>query len=262
MNKKIYVVTGAEGWIGSRVATKLRELGHQVRTIDMLAGEEQDLTMMRINNSYWLEVDGVFACHGISGDVDSVENSEPYMRNNALASDRMFQHWHHRKIVYLSSLKVNRPWRNPYIASLFMKECSATENSLGLRLGSIFGEGAPEDSLIEKIVNNKLEFLSYRQYRDYIYINDLVDIMIKLMNTDIVGVLDVGTGSPTIHEKIKEHFKLNVPNGFLHPLYEHPGVFAKSEDVQLLFKNGFKITKTVLEYINENIKCTTLKTSP
>ena len=256
MDKKIYVVTGAEGWIGSRVATRLRELGHEVRTIDMLAGEEQDLTMMRINNPYWLDVDGVFACHGVSGDVDSVTNSEDYFRNNALASDRMFQHWHHRKIVYLSTLKANKPWKNPYIASQFMKECAATENSLGLRLGSVFGEGAPDDSLVEKIVNNDLEFLSYYSFRDYIYINDVVDIMIKMMDTDIIGVVDCGTGTRHQHLKtFKEMYNLDVPNGFEHPLYEHHGVVAKPEDVQLLFENGFKITKSVLEYITENRKC-------
>ena len=254
MDKKVYVVTGAEGWIGSRVASKLRELGHTVKTIDMLAGEEQDLVQMRINNSYWLEVDGVFACHGISGDMDSVDSGEPYLRNNALASDRMFQHWHHRKIVYLSSLKCNVPWKNPYIASMFMKECSATENSLGLRIGSIFGEGAPEDNLIEKIVNNNLEFLSYHQYREYTYINDLVDIMIKMMNTDIVGVVDIGLGEIHKHEKFKDTFNLDVPNGFEHPLYEHPGVVAKKEDVALIIENGFKVTKSVFEYINQNKK--------
>ena len=80
--------------------------------------------------------------------------------------------------------------------------------------------------------------------------------MIKMMDTDIIGVVDCGTGTRHQHlQTFKEMYNLDVPNGFEHPLYEHHGVVAKPEDVQLLFENGFKITKSVLEYITQNRKC-------
>lgn len=97
-------------------------------------------------------------------------------------------------------------------------ESFSRENNLSYAWGRIFfayGPGMNKNSLIPYTVDNlkknkDVKIMNGNLIRDFIYIDDIADIFVKLLNSDFVGPINVSTGNPIklseIVNKIGDYF--------------------------------------------------------
>lgn len=81
------------------------------------------------------------------------------------------------------------------------------------RIFNIYGSGE-ENSLISKIINQKnkkktfINYTNQNSFRDFIYINDLVKIYLKLLTTKSSGIYEIGSGRAiNVRKLINKYFK-------------------------------------------------------
>ena len=114
------------------------------------------------------------------------------------------------RIIFISTSSVTLPQQTFY--SLSKK---ATENMLLLRGNSvivrpysIYGPQEYEGHLIPKLIDSclngtKMSFVP-DPIHDFVYIDDFIDALILLKDSDYSGVIEVGTGEGHTNEQVKE----------------------------------------------------------
>ena len=83
-----------------------------------------------------------------------------------------------------------------------------------LRLYQVYGPGQKSDRLIPYVINNALKNKNFdctngRQLRDFIYIDDLINLFIKILNKKNIthDIYNVGTGKP---QRVRDLIKLII----------------------------------------------------
>ncbi|MDC0233027.1 GDP-mannose 4,6-dehydratase [Pelagibacteraceae bacterium] len=123
MKKKIALVTGGAGFIGSHVVDLLIEKNYEVRVVDSLEGgridnlnthlknsnlkfEKKDISSINNNTKIFNNVDYLFHFAGIGDIVPSIENPIKYFKNNVQGTISILEHARNKKIrkfVYAAS---------------------------------------------------------------------------------------------------------------------------------------------------------------
>jgi nucleoside-diphosphate-sugar epimerase len=181
------LLTGHTGYIGSQLYQRLIK-NHTVIGIDISEGNDLNTCDLKF------DVDLVIHLAGKSGVRDSFKDPGAYWVHNVEASRRLFNIYHHTRIMYASSSTIYEPNLNPYANSKRVVEEIAPHNSLGLRFHTVYSENARAGMFINKLLTNKLEYVTEHS-RDFIHLEDVCDAIIKLMDYNMVGVLDIGTGN-------------------------------------------------------------------
>ncbi len=191
------LLTGHLGFIGSYLRDYLStvrvirdgvlEFAHTVIGLDR--NNQQDLLTCDLN----YDVDLVIHLAGIASVRDSLQNPIKYWQNNVLASQKLFAAFPNTKIIYASSSSAAEPELNPYGFSKFAMEKIAPKNSLGLRFTTVWAEDGRADMFMSKLFKNNIQYITDHT-RDFIHVSDIVSAIDLLMNKDITGVMDVGTG--------------------------------------------------------------------
>lgn len=105
---------------------------------------------------------------------------------------------------------------NPYGFSKHLFDCWVYENALentfvGLKFFNVFGPNeyhkkemasmvykafyqVKNNGVVRLFKSNSPEYLDGEQRRDFVYVFDVVDIMWKIMNTDMAGIYNLGSG--------------------------------------------------------------------
>lgn len=113
----------------------------------------------------------------------------------------------------------------------FLKNLKKTKVVI-LRISSVFGPGQKTHGLIPAFVKSALEKrelkIMSKANRDYIYIEDLINILLRLIAKSITKniILNVGSGksinilkvAETIKKIMKDNYKINVKFNLLNPL--------------------------------------------
>ena len=123
MKKKIVLVTGGAGFIGSHVVDLLIEKNYEVRVIDNLKGgridnlnahiknsnlkfEKKDICNLNNNSKIFKNIDYLFHFAGIGDIVPSIENPIKYFKNNVQGTVNILEHAINNKVkkfVYAAS---------------------------------------------------------------------------------------------------------------------------------------------------------------
>ena len=151
------------------------------------------------------DYDLVFHLAGSSGVRSSWKNPWRYFKDNVLLSRKIFKKY--KKVIYASSSAAAEPWRNPYALSKYLVEKIAPKNSLGLRFTTVYGPGARNNMFISRLINNKLQYVNIDCKRDFIHVFDIISFLKKLINLNLSGVMDVGTGKAI---DLKDLVKYNI----------------------------------------------------
>jgi nucleoside-diphosphate-sugar epimerase len=98
--------------------------------------------------------------------------------------------------LYASSSSAYEPDLNPYAASKYIVEEAAERyvNTLGMRFHTVYSDLPRKGMFLDKLINNQLEYVT-THYRDFIHIEDLCDAIELLMESQLNGILDIGTGN-------------------------------------------------------------------
>ena len=122
-NKKVAIVTGGAGFIGSHMVDLLISKNYQVRIVDNLSGGHKknlkhclknrnlhfkkiDICKLKKNDNFFKNVDYVFHFAGIGDIVPSIERPADYMKNNVQGTIKVLEASRYAKVkkfVYAAS---------------------------------------------------------------------------------------------------------------------------------------------------------------
>ena len=202
------LVTGHRGFVGTELVRRLK-VNNNVLGLDIVEGD--DILNCRLPDN----IDVVIHLAGKSGVRESLADPAGYWMNNVEASRRLFEKYPDKRIIYASSSSAYEPDLNPYAASKFCLEELAERypNTLGMRFHTIYSDNPRKGMFLDKLLNNKLEYVT-RHHRDFVHIDDVLDaIEIILTHKNLKGVLDIGSGVPIKVQDLSPEspVRLNTP---------------------------------------------------
>lgn len=218
------LITGSSGFVGTHLVEKLSK-EHEIVMYDLVNG--QDVLDSKLLTRKLTGVDLVIHLAAFISATESWEKPMDYMRNNALGTlsvaDCAIKSGV-KKMIFFSSAAVKAKPLTPYAVSKIsaeeiLKLYSDKINTVIVRPENIYGPGQKEaygyviHNFIKAVDGGK-EINIYgngNQTRDFIYIDDVVETVEKLMDINIKSgtVISLGTGKETkIIDLAKEVMKI------------------------------------------------------
>ena len=102
--------------------------------------------------------------------------------------------------------------------------------------------------LIPLILKNKVHYLNVNHIRDFIHVDDVVSAINTVMNTNLRGVVDVGTGKGHKLVDIADYFKID----YLKMIGDETERLNNTADTSILNKFGWKSKVNLYQFIEEN----------
>ncbi|MGY8669186.1 NAD(P)-dependent oxidoreductase [Bradyrhizobium sp. UFLA05-109] len=221
------LVTGASGFVGRHLANRLEVLGKTVVRTSRSAGVDLAKDQLPLNG-----VGHVFHGGGLAGVPAAWENPAEFIETNTLGTVRVLNQCrrHGCGVSFLGAYIYGVPRRtpiretdpidanNPYALSKYLAEqaCVFFAKAYGvhvvsLRLFNIYGPGQGSNFLIPHIVEqavntacDKIEVMDLYPRRDYIYVTDAVDAILRSSRANSGSVFNVGSGiAHSVEEVIK-----------------------------------------------------------
>ena len=236
------LLTGHKGFIGSNLLVFLQSQGHQVSTLDKSLGFDI------LNCDFPHNVELVIHLAGLSGVRDSLTRPTEYWKTNVIGTQRLFEFYRDKRIVYASSSTAHEPWKNPYAMSKYGMEQLQHKDSLGLRFTTVYGIDARENMLIPLILKNKVHYLNVNHIRDFIHVDDVISAINTVMSTNLRGVVDVGTGVGHKLVDIADYFKFD----YLKMIGDETERLNNTANTSILNKFGWKSKINLYQFIEEN----------
>jgi nucleoside-diphosphate-sugar epimerase len=214
---KCILVTGASGFIGTHLTSALIAKGHRVVPHSSRSG---DIASCELN---FEDVGHVFHLAARTFVPDSWKNPLSYYRVNLLGTVNVleFCRVHHASLTLMSSYVYGRPTRlpvsedeplrafNPYSHTKILAEEAGRYYQEQFRVPvtiirpfNIYGPGQDRRFLIPKILAQAVDpelgsivVSDLRPRRDFIFVSDLVDLLIRTAFRCQGGVFNAGSGS-------------------------------------------------------------------
>lgn len=225
------LLTGADGFIGKEIVKKLEDMKIKLITYTKKDGDILDYDFHSIEPEY------VIHTAGITFIPDSWDNPYEFFRVNTLGTCKILELCKDKNVplLFISSYLYGNPEYlpideihpnsapNPYAFSKLMAEqyVKFYEEKFGLqctiiRPFNIYGPGQSEKFLIPTLINQVLDkskeniiVNDLRPKRDYLFVEDLVDAIMVLMNSKSTGIFNIGSGiSYSIPELLNYLYKL------------------------------------------------------
>jgi len=211
------LVTGANGFIGSHLSKKLKELSHNVTELTSNSGDISDKDTL----SKLTQVDVVIHLAARSFVPDSWEEPSSFMSTNVTGTHNVLEYC--RKfstpLIFVSAYLYGVPERlpvkesdpvlanNPYALSKHLAEqlCEFYASYWALpitviRPFNVYGPAQRSEFLIPEIIaqvksGNEVRVRDLNPKRDYVYIDDLIDALIKSLDiSEGYNVINIGSG--------------------------------------------------------------------
>jgi len=229
------LVTGSSGFIGTNLLNRLKSNGYDVVTFDV---EDGDIATAEFN---FPKLDHVIHLASKTYVPASWENPLDFYRTNASGTTNILDLCRKQgcSLTYISSYVYGTPQYlpvdenhpvapvSPYNHSKLVAEdiCRFYAEQFGvpvtiLRPVNIFGPGQKESFLIPFIIQQALdssiktvEVMDLRPKRDFLYIDDFMDLITLTIGRKSYGVFNVGSGySVSVQEIIETILKISGIN--------------------------------------------------
>lgn len=245
------LVTGGAGFIGSKVVSELISLGHKVTVLDNM--DTGSMSKVPIGTRIVVGSCDVFdefkkafetdpidvVCHLAGSQSSDLSFLDPIgqIYENCIAMTNLIDICAEkgvRKIVFASSGEVYGGTGGdiaPLSPFAICKYCAERMlrlydfESTVLRIGKVYGDGSSTDMItrIGRLIKEKEKYYMYNGgncKNDYVYIDDVVDAIVKATLTKCDGVIDIGTGIRTsdkdivklIEKALEEKLELELVN--------------------------------------------------
>ena len=236
------LLTGSAGFIGQHLNKFLKDRHHSVICLDKETGNDL------LNCDLKYSVDLVIHLAGLSGVRDSLERPTDYWEQNVIAGKRLFDYFKDTRIIYASSSTAHEPWKNPYAMSKYSLEQIAPENSSGCRFTTVYGPNARETMLIPRILRNDVPYINTNHSRDFIHVDDLVRAVDSLINSNLKGITDIGSGHTNNLVELIDYFGIDCER----VVGEQTERLDNLADNTLLNNIGWQPKVNLYDYIKEN----------
>ena len=193
------LITGHKGFIGSYVSEFILNdpiyQDFKIDCIDLQDGNDLgDFTRPHVRYDCVLHLAAFAALR------ESIEKPNHFWVNNVEKSKGIFKYCevNNIRLLYASSAGAKDWWLNPYATTKRVNEAMAPYNSLGLRFFNVYREGKTSrpDMLYRMLEEGTATYLT-RHYRDWIHVHDVARAIVRLMISNMVGTVDIGTGKAT-----------------------------------------------------------------
>ena len=211
------LITGADGFLGRYVSKDLVQRGFDVYFRGRTDGDVRD-------SSTWEqfpEANYLIHLAGTTFVPASWDNPTEFVHSNLISTSHALDYCrkHKTKMIFFSTYLYSKTARqptieeekidpaNPYALSKLMGEqlCTFYANHFDvevvvLRPFNVFGSGQDPRFLIPSIISqakvgSEIRVLDSRPSRDYIFVDDLVDAVVKAMSADVkFDIFNIGTG--------------------------------------------------------------------
>lgn len=189
------LLTGSEGFVGSVVKRKLLEKGHEIECLDKKFPDGDILSCGKKDN-----IDMVIHCCALTNVPESIKDPKSYFEINAWATYRIFDMYRGARLVNVASC-ISDPCVSPYGLTKKMGEIITDyfPNSINVKLFNLFGEGFHSHVVWEfakrMLLNYDIQIVGNgTAKRDYVYMEDAVDVLIRYAFSEVTGLVDVGYG--------------------------------------------------------------------
>ena len=244
MKNKI-LITGGTGFIGSNLKEKLIQSGFEVLTIGRGSNEDINTDLVDFDFINFFKTHSPdFVCHCASGTsiTRAEQNKEKEFTDTVIVTKKIIQAIsalaNFKKIIYLSSQAV---YGKPDFLPITEEHKTSPFNTYGkcklkaeevirqskshyiiLRVSSVYGKNQDHlksgviANFINKMKNNEppIVFNDINQFCDFIYINDLTDVIVKSIELDNIRneIFNLGSGNPSTLKEVLEILSLYFPN--------------------------------------------------
>jgi UDP-glucose 4-epimerase len=270
------IVTGHKGYIGSRVYKKLKDLGHEVRGIDLVEGtdinslqgfaEDNDGNFHPSWKNFKPEYIFHLACIPRVG--YSVEEPVKTMANNVMAGTNVLNFARKvgaKRVIYSSSSSIRGDGSGPTSPYGLQKMVTEVEcqlytklydlDTVSLRYFNVYSKDQTVDGPYATAVANWMHYIRLgkspfitgdgEQRRDMLHVEDAVSANIFAMDRkeDFEGaVLDVGTGNNISLNEVKDIVLEAHPNVKFEYVDDRPGdVMYTQADTEKLKNLGWQV---------------------
>ena len=211
------LITGADGFLGRYISKDLVQRGFDVYFRRRTDGDVRD-------SATWEQFPGANYLIHLAGTTfvpASWDNPTEFVHSNLISTSHALDYCrkHKTKMIFFSTYLYSKTARqptieeekidpaNPYALSKLMGEqlCTFYANHFDvevvvLRPFNVFGSGQDPRFLIPSIISqakvgSEIRVLDSRPSRDYIFVDDLVDAVVKARSADVkFDIFNIGTG--------------------------------------------------------------------
>ena len=182
------LITGHEGFIGSELWKRLSSK-HDLLGLDIKSGD----SILSCDLPHPNAVEMVIHLAGIGGVRESLADAQRYWNTNVEGTKRILNYYPKSRILVAGSSSQYEPHLNPYAASKNIIEYIPHDNCCFMRFHTVYGPKPRTNMFFDKLLNNTLTYVTSHS-RDFIHIEDLIDAIELIMDDNITGPIDVGTG--------------------------------------------------------------------
>ena len=221
--KPSVLVTGGGGFVGRRLVPALTTTGHATRESSAWLDQED------ISDA---PADVVVHLAGLTYVPDSWLDPLSFYQTNVIGTLRVLQHCaqHKARIIFISSYVYGPPNRlpvsedeprrpaNPYMHTKVLAEdcCLFYAEQMGVdalivRPFNIYGPGQDRRFLIPTLIGQLIDprtaavtVADVRPRRDYLYVDDLISLLVAAVDSDVVGTFNAGSGRSHGIEEVYE----------------------------------------------------------
>ena len=211
------LITGADGFLGRYISKDLVQRGFDVYFRRRTDGDVRDSATWE----QFPEANYLIHLAGTTFVPASWDNPTKFVHSNLISTSHALDDCrkHKTKMIFFSTYLYSKTARqptieeekidpaNPYALSKLMGEqlCTFYANHFDvevvvLRPFNVFGSGQDSRFLIPSIISqakvgSEIRVLDSRPFRDYIFVDDLVDAVVKSMSADVkFDIFNIGTG--------------------------------------------------------------------
>ncbi len=195
LSKRV-LITGSSGFIGSY----LRRAIPKADGIDRVESSTTNLLGDIVNPSFDVNgYDVIFHLAGIVGSETGVRNPIDTYKINVCGTINLVENFR-GLFVLMSSAGVQEPLRNPYFLSKHVSEeivRAAQCKHVIFRLANPYGVGS--NSIVQKwLRTDQIQIYGDgNQTRDFVYIDDVIDVLMRVEDLGLNRTYAIGTGVPT-----------------------------------------------------------------
>lgn len=124
----------------------------------------------------------------------------------------------------------------------------APKNSVGMRFTTVYGPNARETMLIPRILRHDVPYINTNHSRDFLHVDDLVRAIDSLINSNVRGITDIGSGRTNNLIELVDYFKIDCER-VVGNKFERLDNLA---DNTLLNNLGWSPQINLYDYIKEN----------
>lgn len=246
------LVTGDKGFIGSHLSKSLINDGHEVIGWD----KKDDKDILHITSDDIGYAERIVHLAAKANVKQSLKYPTSYHITNTLGTRAVFEAAEYVgvPVIFASSSTAKQWWLSPYGTTKKMTEVISDNylQNVALRFSNVYGDGQRDTMLFQRMIDNKLEYISNNHVRDFVHVDDVVDaikIFLYAKDFEFDRIYDVGSGEGLIVNNLVEYYGFKVEER----VGESCEMLDNTSDITKLTRLGWSPKNDIHKYLKRKL---------